>query len=567
MYNRLFKIFFITILCVAAVFSGCGKKQKTVVVNNTKPVETTQTQAQTEEQPTVERTKYVRLEVVNKKEGIEVRILDENSSRITGVPFTICLVSNGGRMILDKEQSGTIEGREYRDENGEGAIFIEILDSGTYEIYLRPLEEYLDASPIPLSFVVYKIDEAIEDKIKQEEEIDVAKEDKSYITSDDTQEGTRPEIDANKVKVSNIISNGFILGNSKEFKVTVPEYTEDEEIIYEKINSIKLESTSQYSDYIKSNNRETILIKDTKKSVYVLEEKKYDIRLDETYISKAIINEGGEYYIYSLVPHMTTGEENVYIGWYSKKGKHYYNDEDGYPVTGWKKLDGAWYYFNEDGQKASVTGIDVSEYQEIIDWEAVKTAGIDFAMIRCGYRGYGSGVLVEDRMFEENIKGATAAGMPFGVYIFSQAITTTEAIEEASMILELTRGYEPTLPYAIDIEACGDEEMEGRQNGLSSKARTQIINTFVSVIRGEGEEPMLYSNKRYLEDDMDISQITCKIWFAMWPGEDDESQDAVEKDENMVPNREIEIWQYSSLGEVDGIEPVVDLNAWIPNLD
>ncbi|MGN0160048.1 MAG: GH25 family lysozyme [Lachnospiraceae bacterium] len=564
------KIKLVLILCGLLCVTGCGGKKKPV---DTKP--TTQTTAaqkvetqkeENTENSDKERTKYVRLEVVNRGNGIEVHILDENDRRIENVSFTICIVKTEQDTLLDKNWSGTVEGEEYTDTDGDGSLYVSELVTGSYGIYLRPMDEYLYATPIPVSLVTYSIVPDISEKIQKKSSIDSSKEDKSYI-EDAKLEAARRE---KAIKVSNIISSKQIVGESKTFKVTVPVLSEKDEVQYEKLNSKEVDSSIQIDEYIKDNNKETLLIGGVLRDVYVYEESRFDPRLEDTYVSKAILREDGKYYIYNLVPQVTTSNEEIYVGWYSRKGKHYFNDADGFPVTGWRKIDGMWYYFDENGQKASVTGLDVSEYQKEIDWEKLKEAGIDFVIIRCGFRGYGTGVLVEDERFRENIQGATAAGMPFGVYIFSQAMNQREAAEEASMILELCRGYEPTLPYAIDIEACGDSDGEGRQNGLSTDARTLVINTFVSVIESQGEEAMLYSNQSYLDHQIDMSQIHCKLWFAMWPGETDTTapnDDALEADPTKVPDREVEIWQYSDKGQVDGIEELVDLNAWIPSLE
>lgn len=561
------------------LLAACKKDDKKTSVHATQAVTATEAEGQIKETQ-AERTKFVKLEVVNREDGIEVRILDEENQKIQDTAFTVCLVRAGDKMILDKELSGTIEGMEYSDEDGDGALYISSLENGSYEIYLRPMEEYMDANPVPLTFIVYKFDENISAKIHQSSEVDAEREDKDYVV----EEENAPVKSEDAVRVSNIINAGFIRGTSETFIVNKPILNENEEIQYEKLNSSEPDSSININDYIKENNKVELCIGGILRTAYVYEEARFDPRVEEYYVSKAIIPDEGKYHIYTLVPHMTTGEENIYVGWYSKKGKHYYNDEEGYPVTGWQKLDGLWYYFDENGQKASVTGIDVSEYQEEIDWSVLKDSGIDFVMIRCGYRGYGSGVLVEDARFKENIRKATEVGMPFGVYIFSQAITPVEAAEEASMILELSRGYEPTLPFAIDIEACGDGEGPGRQNALSVSARTQVINTFVNVIRSQGEEPMLYSNKSWLENQIDLSKINCKIWYAMWPGEEAEdgenaeggkkaedgqkppNDDAYEPDETKFPDMEVEIWQYSDKGIVEGIEPLVDLNAWVPSI-
>ena len=91
-------------------------------------------------------------------------------------------------------------------------------------------------------------------------------------------------------------------------------------------------------------------------------------------------------------------------------------------------------------------GIDVSKWQKEIDWDKVKNEGVDFAIIRCGYRGSVTGSLVEDPYFEQNIKGARAAGIKVGVYFFTQAVNEVEAVEEASMVISLVRDYEAAVP-------------------------------------------------------------------------------------------------------------------------
>lgn len=566
--DKMKKTLLIVIVMGTLVFTACGNNNKPAAGTISQTTTATQTQESTEEETKQERTKYVRMEVVNKGEGIEVRILDDKNARIQDEPFTVCVVKAEGSLILDKNLSATIEGDEYEDNDGDGSLFIEELDSGSYEIYLRPMSAYMDANPIPLSFVVYKYDENIIEKIKQQTDVDVQHEDKSYVN---LEEKPAHKSD-NAIKVSNMINAGFILGSSEKFQVNTPVLTENGEIQYEKLNAVAVDSSIPREDYIKNSNKKELLIGGAMKTGYVYEEERFDPRLDEYYVSKALIEEDGVLYLYSLIPQMTTTKEDVYVGWYSKKGKHYYNNKDGYPVTGWVKLDGMWYYFDKDGQKASVTGVDVSEYQEDIDFEALKNSGIDFAIIRCGYRGWTTGVLVEDARFRENIEKAEAAGMPYGVYIFSQAVSPLEAAEEASMIMELCRGYTPDLPFAIDIEACGTADDPGRQNLLTSQERTRIVNTFANVISTYGGEPMLYSNKRWLYDNMSLSQISCKIWYAMWPGEDDDTtgenpnNDALEPDPDKIPDMEVEIWQYSSKGQVEGIETLVDLNAWVPSV-
>ena len=127
-------------------------------------------------------------------------------------------------------------------------------------------------------------------------------------------------------------------------------------------------------------------------------------------------------------------------------------------------------------------GIDVSKFQGSIDWNAVKADGITFAIIRCGYRGYGSGALVEDSTYRANIRGAINAGLKVGVYFYSQAINEAEAVEEASMVLSLVGGYSLPLGVYYDTESVAG----GRANAISAAERTACAVAFCETIRNAG---------------------------------------------------------------------------------
>ncbi|MDE6221665.1 MAG: Ig-like domain-containing protein, partial [Lachnospiraceae bacterium] len=136
----------------------------------------------------------------------------------------------------------------------------------------------------------------------------------------------------------------------------------------------------------------------------------------------------------------------VYTGWQTIDGKTYYYDKNGNVVTGTQIIQGVTYNFGSDGAIAtsvngSTFGIDVSRHNGTIDWKAVKASGVDYVIIRCGYRGSSTGVLIEDQNFKTNIKGATDAGLKVGVYVFSQAVNEVEAVKEASLAVSLVKGY------------------------------------------------------------------------------------------------------------------------------
>ncbi len=222
-----------------------------------------------------------------------------------------------------------------------------------------------------------------------------------------------------------------------------------------------------------------------------------------------------------------------------------------YPVS---RLDMDCLYINEDGFKVyddgtveGVPGIDVSAYQGSIDWERVRAAGVEFVMIRLGYSSTADGALHMDERFEENIEGALDAGLMVGVYFFSQAINTGEAIEEAEFVVQNLREYDITGPVAFDMEPVGEDD---RISDLTVEERTEIADAFCGAIESYGYTGLIYGNSSWLSDSIDLSYLTDHhIWLAHYNRTTD------------FPYKFV-MWQYSSEGEVDGIEGYVDLNIY-----
>lgn len=238
--------------------------------------------------------------------------------------------------------------------------------------------------------------------------------------------------------------------------------------------------------------------------------------------------------------------EPKYTGWQTIDGKVYYFDANYQPVTGEQVIGSLKYTFREDGtlvETRETRGIDVSKWQADIDWNAVATAGIDFAIIRVGYRGSESGTLVEDRCFKTNISGATKAGIKVGVYFFTQAITEAEAVEEASMAMELVRGYRLDYPIFIDTEGSG-----GRADNLSKSARTKIIKAFCKTIQNGGYKAGIYASKSWYNDNLYADQLNeYFIWVAQYNTECNYTG-------------KYDMWQYTSKGSIPGIKGNVDMN-------
>lgn len=192
-------------------------------------------------------------------------------------------------------------------------------------------------------------------------------------------------------------------------------------------------------------------------------------------------------------------------------------------------------------------GIDVSRYQENIDWAAVKGAGVQFAMLRLGYRGYGTGALVMDPYFQQNIQGAQANGIEVGVYFFSQAITPEEGAEEARFCLNALKGYHITYPIVFDWESY-DSSLEPRTDGLDDKILTQCAVAFCEEVEAARYQSMVYSNLTYFYLHFDLNQLVdYPLWLAQY---------------NSRPSfyYHFDMWQYSGTGKVPGIDGNVDLN-------
>lgn len=202
----------------------------------------------------------------------------------------------------------------------------------------------------------------------------------------------------------------------------------------------------------------------------------------------------------------------------------------------------------EDDRYVSLLGVDVSEYQKEIDWEKVKADGVDFAMIRLGYRGYFDGSLQLDTRYKENIKAAHKAGLEVGVYFVSQAVSTDEAVEEAKFVLEQVRGKHVTCPIAFDMEPAAEGE---RIEELTAAERTAIADAFCEIIEKGGYTSVIYGNPSWLSHYLDLSYLTDRnIWLAHYTGI------------TSYPYSHM-IWQYTDQGRVEGISGNTDLNLWM----
>lgn len=201
---------------------------------------------------------------------------------------------------------------------------------------------------------------------------------------------------------------------------------------------------------------------------------------------------------------------------------------------------------------SKVYGIDVSYYQGNIDWKKVKNSGVEFVIIRVGYRGYGSaGTLVEDPRFKTYLDGATKAGLKVGVYFYTQAITTAEAQEEAKFVLDRIKGYSLQMPVYYDIESVDYDTGRLDSAGLSKAQKTALCTAFCDTIIKSGYSAGVYANYTWLNYYIDGAGLGKKypIWLAHYTS-------------NTNYDQRMDMWQYSGSGTVSGISAYTDVNVW-----
>lgn len=216
-----------------------------------------------------------------------------------------------------------------------------------------------------------------------------------------------------------------------------------------------------------------------------------------------------------------------------------------YDPSGFYTENGLRRYRTED--MIGLAGIDVSSYQQDIDWKMVKDAGVDFAMIRVGYRGYVSGKLDLDDYFLKNMEGAINAGIPVGVYFFSQALNEDEAIEEAEYVLNWIKGYDIHYPVVFDWE---EIPADARTDDMNMLMLTSCALAFCKTIEDAGYTPAVYFNQVYGYQQLNLPSLKDYVfWLA-------------EYEDTPSFHFDFQMWQYTNQGTVPGIPGAVDLNIY-----
>jgi len=259
----------------------------------------------------------------------------------------------------------------------------------------------------------------------------------------------------------------------------------------------------------------------------IRENKRYEIE-EESYIETPGEQQTAEVFAYG--DNLLTAKNDV--------------DKNEYDSEAFALTDGLLEYVSDDVE--TFAGVDVSTFQSEIDWSMVKEAGIDFAIIRAGYRGYTEGKLNQDDMLYRNLEQTTRLGIKKGIYFFSQATSEHEAREEAETVLEWIDGYDIEYPIVFDWEPVYRDD--SRTNDTDGATVTECCKTFCETIENAGYKPMVYFNQYIAYYIYDLSEIKdYDFWLA-------------EYDNCPTFYYDFEILQYTNSGIVDGIPTGVDLN-------
>lgn len=577
------------VTCVVISVNKRGTKQTLAVEETTTQAETV-TQEQTTEEP--KKLENLMLEANADESSITAHFVNESGEAVTGHNFAVRLLSgsieenqekvdklkNDKKSGIDNlkestavqtQENGSLSedvvaqtgATEYEDDNQDGEVVITDLNEGTYTLVAKAYEGFALPDAAEVSLVKYTVIENILESVVYEDESTIKEDPENGRDDEPEDEPVTPNGSIVITPPSYSDDNNGVVSHIK---------TQNDSYVYETKNvSTALFSDSDIASYEKAacfieNNdeikefeglvkeRTTVSVTDGDKSVIstflVKSDKKHESQTTAEKETQTA-SDGKLYDVYTLSPVLV---KEYGDGWHNIGGNRYYY-RGSQRVTGWQNIDGLQYYFDGNGKLSSCTMIDVSTYNGDIDWNAVKAAGVDYAIIRVGYRGYGTARLVQDRRFEQNMRGAINAGIRVGAYIVTQAVNTEEAVEEASFIVEKCRGYNVTLPLAIDVEWAGNSYEEGRANSISASTRTDVINAFARTVMNSGYAAMAYANKDWFENKIYSGNLfsSCKIWLAQY------------RNTEYTYGGRVNMWQYTSKGRVDGINGDVDISAWV----
>ena len=210
--------------------------------------------------------------------------------------------------------------------------------------------------------------------------------------------------------------------------------------------------------------------------------------------------------------------------------------------------DGYMAYHDDEGNKLSHLGVDLSYHQENVDFAALKESGVEFVMLRCGYRGYSEGGLVKDEKFDEYAAACNEYGIPLGVYFFTQAVSVEEAVREAEFTIDLIRDYDISYPVALDTEYVSEKGARTNSEEIDEDLRSEMCIAFCRKISEAGYYPMIYASENWIRRDLNYEALQeYDFWAPQYLEENDFMYDFT-------------IWQYTERGFIKGVDEEVDLD-------
>ena len=526
-----------------------------------------------------EKTELIKtqLKLSSSEEDLQITVCDEKGTAITGVEFELKLTypDKTGHAF----KTGT-DGRLYRSKLSAGEYKVEMLEKEGYalpaaqSITVKAKLQYVPISNVAQQTEVKPVTQLPEAETKpaQTQEAPAAEAEKlttpessdsiiiiggtdEPVIKDDGNgslvlEETKPVLDTNGRPVYDYSyetgPNGCLLLSETGEESDVMPVEEKGRLAY----GMRRVTTILRSDASGVTQVTEIPAEPEEGVEYITEESAQRVEIMDT--------AGIPFSAYKITATPATETVTTPVGWQTENGKSYYYDINGNKVTGLKSIDGKLYYFDDNGVKASSLGIDVSYFNGQIDWAKVKAQGIDFAIIRVAGRTWGSGILFEDsnsyKQMEnggEYLQQAKAAGLKVGVYVYSSAINANEAVEEASLALNILNGTSLDLPVYIDMEYSGDYP-NGRADKLSAQQRFEIVEAFCTTVKNGGYTPGVYAGQYYFESGaLNFSQVSkYNVWLASYT-----------KDQKLPGFSGYNMWQFTSAGTVNGISGNVDLNV------
>lgn len=571
------------IIAVALVFSLVADKPSPAT-ENTEPAVIALPQSTPSPSPSAapvdaEETKGIKLQLKlsSTEEDLQVTVCDEKGTAITGVEFELKLTYPDKTAHAFK--TGT-DGRLYRTKLTAGEYKVELLEKEGYvlpaaqSITVKAKLQYVPISNVSQQTEVKPVTQLPEEETKpaqpqeapaaEAEEISTPESSGDIIIIGGTDEPvvkddgsgslvleeTKPVIDASGRPVYDYSyetgANGCLLLSESGEESDVMPVEENGRLAY----GMRRVTTILRSDANGVTEVTEIPAEPEEGVEYITEESAQRVEVMDT--------AGVPFSAYQITATPATETVTTPVGWQTENGKTFYYDLNGNKVTGLKSIDGKLYYFDDSGVKASSLGIDVSYFNGEIDWNKVKAQGIDFAIIRVAGRTWGSGILFEDsnsyKQMEnggEYLQQAKAAGLKVGVYVYSSAINTNEAVEEASLALNILNGTKLDLPVYIDMEYSGDYP-NGRADKLTAQQRYEIVEAFCTTIKNGGYTPGVYAGQYYFENGaLNFSQVSkYNVWLASYT-----------RDQKLPSFSGYNMWQFTSAGTVNGISGSVDLDV------